>query len=157
MATAAEPEIAWDGTFYPYIPPKELRIHRALRLHTTADDEVDPITHEVLRHALWNVNTEHGNTIMKISGSPICAYGHDFNPVILDEEGGYVFFGKFNLYLAVGAGAAVKWTLENRAENPGINPGDMFLTNDPWISATHQPDVTLIAPLFVGDELFCWV
>ena len=157
MAVATDQELQWDGRFLPYIPPAQLRIHPSLRLHTETVDDVDPITHEVLRHALWNVNTEHGNVIIRTSGSPICAYGHDFNPVILDEEGGYVFFGKFNLYLAVGAGAAVKWTLEHRSENPGINPGDMFLTNDPWINATHQPDVTLIAPLFVGDELFCWV
>ena len=85
MATQARPDISWDGIDYPYIPPARLRIHESLELQTEADAHVDPITHEVLRHALWNVNTEHGNTIMKISGSPICAYGHDFNPSILDE------------------------------------------------------------------------
>ena len=63
---------------------------------------VDPIAHEVLRHALWNVNMEHGKTIMRISGSPICAYGHDFNPAILDERGDYVFFGPFLQYLGGG-------------------------------------------------------
>ena len=73
-------EIVWDGRTYPYIPPAELRIAPGLTLHDEADATIDPVTHEVLRHALWNVNTEHGNTIMKISGSPICAYGHDFNP-----------------------------------------------------------------------------
>jgi N-methylhydantoinase B len=86
-------EISWDGRHYPYIPPDELAISDGLRLHDEADATVDPVTHEVLRHALWNVNTEHGNTIMKISGSPICAYGHDFNPCILDERGNFVFFG----------------------------------------------------------------
>ena len=86
-------EISWDGRHYPYIPPDELAISDRLRLHDEADATVDPVTHEVLRHALWNVNTEHGNTIMKISGSPICAYGHDFNPCILDERGDFVFFG----------------------------------------------------------------
>ena len=86
MATT---EISWDGIDHSYVPPRELRVHESLRRHTDADDRVDPITHEVLRHALWNVNTEHGNTIMKISGSPICAYGHDFNPSILDENGDF--------------------------------------------------------------------
>ena len=113
------------------MPPRELRVHESLRRHTEADDHVDPITHEVLRHALWNVNTEHGNTIMKISGSPICAYGHDFNPSILDENGDFVFFGPFLQYLSAAAGAAVKWTLEHRSENPGIHDGDVFLTSLP--------------------------
>ena len=47
------------------------------------------------------------NTIMKISGSPICAYGHDFNPSILDENGDFVFFGPF----LVRALVFVRWPL----------------------------------------------
>jgi N-methylhydantoinase B len=157
VARTVKQEISWDGIDYPYVPPKRLRIHESLELHTEADDHVDAITHEVLRHALWNVNTEHGNTIMKISGSPICAYGHDFNPAILDENGDFVFFGPFLQYLSATGGAAVKWTLENRSENPGIQDGDIFITNDPWVGATHQSDVAAIAPIFWEGKLFCWV
>ena len=51
----------------------------------------------------------------------------------------------------------MKWTLENRSENPGISPGDIFLSNDPWIGATHQSDVGVAAPVFVDGRLFCWV
>ena len=149
--------IAWDGTTYPYIPPRELKIHPKLRLHSEAAKKVEPVTYEVLRHAMWNVNLEHGNTIMKISGSPICAYGHDFNPCLLDERGDFVFFGPFLQYLSSAASSAVKWTLENRSDNPGIEDGDIFLTNDPWIGATHQSDVTVIAPIFWEGKLFCWV
>ena len=94
---------------------------------------------------------------MKISGSPICAYGHDFNPSILDENGDFVFFGPFLQYLSAAAGAAVKWTLEYRSENPGIRDGDVFLTNDPWVGSTHQSDVAVYAPVFWEGELFCWV
>lgn len=150
-------EITWDGATYPYVAPAELDIDPSLRLHTNADDEIDPVTYEVLRHALWNVNVEHGESIIRTSGSPICAYGHDFNPAILDERGGYVFFGKYNQYLAVSSGTAIKWTLENRSGNPGINDGDIFLTNDPWIGTTHQPDVVIAKPVFIDNELFCWV
>ncbi|MCS6927705.1 MAG: hydantoinase B/oxoprolinase family protein, partial [Candidatus Binatia bacterium] len=96
-------------------------------------------------------------TIMKISGSPSCAYGHDFNPCLLDERGDFVFFGPFLQYLSSATGSAVKWTLEYRSDNPGIEDGDIFLTNDPWIGATHQSDVALIAPVFWEGELFCWV
>ena len=60
-------------------------------------------------------------------------------------------------YLAAATSPAIKWTLEYRSENPGIHPGDMFLFNDPWVGATHQSDVGIVAPVFVGDELFCWV
>jgi N-methylhydantoinase B len=147
----------WDGRKYPYRYSRELAIAPGLKLHTEAVERMDPVTYEVIRHALWNINVEHGVTIMKISGSPICAYGHDFNPCLLDEKGDFVFFGPFLQYLSSATSSAVKWTLEYRSENPGIEDGDIFLTNDPWIGATHQSDVTLIAPVFWEGELFCWV
>lgn len=150
-------DIVWDGRTFPYVPPQRLRIPAGLRLHAAKAKHLDSVTYEVVRHALWNVNVEHGNTIMKISGSPICAYGHDFNPCLLDERGDFVFFGPFLQYLSSATSSAVKWTIENRAENPGIADGDIFLTNDPWIGAIHQLDVTLIAPVFWKGELFCWV
>ena len=154
---AATSEIKWDGETYPYMPGDELDIHPSLTLHRDTAATVDPVTHEVLRHALWNVNLEHGNTVLRMSGSPIAAYGHDFNPAILDEEGDFVFFGPFLQYLAAATSAASKWTLEYRSDNPGIRPGDMFLFNDPWVGSTHQSDVGIVAPVFVDDRLFCWV
>jgi len=149
--------ISWDGKVYPYVPGPRVEPGGPVRLHEEVDPGLDPITHEVLRHALWQVNAEHGDTIMRISGSPVCAYGHDFNPVICDERGDVIFFGPFIQYLAGATGSAIKWTLENRAANPGIGPGDIFLTNDPWIGPPHQADVALLAPVFVAGELFCWV
>ena len=155
MAAAIAPK--WDGKVYPYIAPKELKIDPSLKLHRQADAALDPITYEVLRYALWNLNVEHGNTIVKVSGSPIAAYSHDFNPALLDENGDFVLFGPFLQYLSSAVGSAVKWTMEYRSENPGINDGDIFLTNDPWVGATHQSDVALMAPVFWEGELFGWV
>jgi N-methylhydantoinase B len=51
----------------------------------------------------------------------------------------------------------VKWTLEYRSGNPGIFEGDMFLSNDPWVGAAHQMDVTLLNPVFWEGKLFCWI
>jgi len=36
-------------------------------------------------------------------------------------------------------------------------PGDMLVLNDPFLGGTHLPDVTLVAPLFVGGELLGFV
>lgn len=157
MATAVSAQPSWDGKVYPYIAPKELKIDARLKLHREVATKLDPITYEVLRYALWNLNVEHGNTIVKVSGSPIAAYSHDFNPALLDENGDFVLFGPFLQYLSSALGSAVKWTMEYRSENPGICDGDIFLTNDPWVGATHQSDVALLAPVFWEGELFGWV
>lgn len=149
--------IAWDGMHYPYVAPKQLRLHESVHLHEEAAAEIDPVTHEILRYMLWSVNLEQGNTMLKISGSPIGAYGHDFNPAILDEKGDSVLMGPFLQFLSGAVNSGVKWTLENRGENPGIEPGDIFIANDPWMASTHQPDVAVMAPVFVEDRIFCWV
>jgi len=149
-------DIVWDGKEYPYIPSEPLRIDPSVRLHTDIDENLDPITFEVTRYAMWNINVEQGNTLLRVSGSPIAAYGHDFNPCLLDEKGDFVFFGPFLQYLSSAANSAVKWTLEYRSTNPGVSDGDVFLTNDPWIGSTHQTDVCVYAPLFWEGELFCW-
>ncbi len=148
--------IKWDGRTYPYIPSEPLRIDPGLDLHEAMDAQIDPISFEVIRYAMWNINVEQGNTLLRVSGSPIAAYGHDFNPCLLDERGNFVFFGPFLQYLSSASGSAVKWTLEYRSSNPGIRDGDIFLTNDPWVGATHQTDVTVYAPLFWEGRLFCW-
>lgn len=131
-----------------------------VRLHDVsaqAVDELDALTYEVVRHRLESITNEMGEAIVRMSGSIIVTDCNDFNFAILDEVGDTVQMGLYNTELAACSDMAVKWTLENRAANPGIRPGDMFLCNDPWVGGgLHQNDVSLMAPLFVGDELFAW-
>jgi N-methylhydantoinase B len=149
-------EIKWDGKNYPYIPSEPFEVDPAIKFHDDVEEDIDPISFEVIRYALWNINVEQGNTLLRISGSPIAAYGHDFNSCMLDERGNFVFFGPFLQYLSSASGSAVKWTLEYRSPDPGFNDGDIFLTNDPWVGAIHQADVCLYTPLYWEGELFCW-
>ena len=140
-----------------YIPPEKLNISPKLKLHRKASSKIDPITYEVVRHSLWNINEEHGATIQRLSGSPVAMYALDLNPSILSEDGEFVFFGPYMQYMSGVTDTQVKWILENRSDNPGIKDGDMFLANDPWVGAAHQQDVMLICPVFHEGELFCWV
>jgi N-methylhydantoinase B len=150
-------DVVFDGVNNPYVPPKELTISPKLRLHRDAGGDIDPVTFEVIRHHLWNVNEEHGATIQRLSGSPVAMYALDLNPSILTEDAEFVFFGPYMQYMSGVTDTQVKWILENRSDNPGIRDGDMFLANDPWVGAAHQQDVMLICPVFHEGELFCWV
>ena len=148
---------AFDGRKTGYVPPKKLSISRKLKLQSKHVKNLDPITYEVVRHALWHVNEEHGATIQRLSGSPVAMYALDLNPSILTEDGEFVYFGPYMQYMSGVTDTQVKWVLEYRSDNPGICDGDMFLANDPWVGAAHQQDVMLICPVFWEGELFCWV
>ena len=150
-------DIDFDGVNHPYVPPKELRISPKLKLHREWDTEIDPVTYEVVRHNLWQINEEHGATIQRLSGSPVAMYALDLNPSLLTEDAEFVYFGPYMQYMSGVTDTQVKWTLEFRSDNPGIRDGDMFLANDPWVGAAHQQDVMLLCPVFWEGELFCWV
>ena len=149
--------VTWDGIARGYVPPEPLRIDPGLALHDAAPADVDPVTFEVIRYALLNANVEHGQTLQRLCVSPITMLTRDFQPSILTERGELVFLGPYLQYFSNAQALTVKWILENRSADPGIGPGDMFLSNDPYVGAPHQPDTTVAAPVFVGDQLFCWV
>lgn len=128
-----------------------------LELHAETADEIDPITYEVIRHRLWNLNREQAATLVRLSGSPSAIYGHDFNPVVFTETGEWVFFGPFIQYLSAGADEGVRWTMRHRAENPGIEDGDIYMSSDPWIGTQHAQDILFQCPVFVDGKIFCWV
>lgn len=156
-ASCLLPPASFDGKTTSYIPGAELQIDPALRLQREAATDLDPITFEVLRHNLWNINEELGMTIQRISGSPVAMYAFDLNSSIFTEDGEFVYYGPYQLYMSGVSDVQVKWTLEHRSGNPGIREGDMFLSNDPWVGAAHQMDVTLMCPVFWQGELFCWI
>jgi N-methylhydantoinase B len=147
----------YDGVTFPYIPGDTLSIDPRLALHRDFTDKIDPITYEVVRHHLWNINEELGMTIQRISGSPVAMYAFDLNSSIFTEDGEFIYYGPYQLYMSGVSDVQVKWTLEHRSGNPGIFEGDMFLSNDPWVGAAHQMDVTLLAPIFWEGKLFCWI
>lgn len=137
--------------------PDESSISPKLKLFPyDPEREVDPVTLEVVAHKLWQINDEQGQALKKISGSPVATDANDFNVVLCDELGDIVNIGPYYLPHAANVDFMVKWTVEHRSENPGIEPDDMFLCNDPWVGALHPQDVAVLSPVFVGDELLCW-
>jgi N-methylhydantoinase B len=149
--------VQWDGIHHSYRPrPGWIdRISSSVSLHTIEDD-VDPVTFEVLRNRMWTINIGHGETLKRVSGSPVYQSG-DFNVAILTETGETVIDGPYAQFLSQGAPNGVAYILEHLSHDPGIADGDIFLTNDPWIGAVHQMDVLLAMPVFVDGKVFAWV
>lgn len=147
----------WDGTRYSYIPPARLRIDPSLHLHSDSEPDLDPVTYQVLRSRFWNMNLDHSDTIKRVSGSPVIVYMEDFNTSLLTEDGDTVVCGPSIQYFTGYGDLVVKWTLENRSANPGIEDGDIFIQNDPYVGTAHQIDVQLYMPVFQDGRLFCWI
>src|SRR5262245_17276651 len=112
----------WDGRARPYIAPDELSIDPSLRLHTETTATVDPITLEVVRYSLLHLNFEHASLLCRLAISPAVMVTRDMQTSLLTEVGELAFMGPGLQYFATASSLIVKWTLENRAASPGINP-----------------------------------
>ena len=155
---ASQKQTDWNGRTHSYRPSANWRdrISAKVRLHRDTTAALDPVTFEVLRQKLWTVNMAHGDTIVRISGSPLLA-SLDFNMSILTEDAEVVINAPYVQFLNAGAPLGIRYIMETYSGSPGIDEGDIFCCNDPWIGACHQMDVLFAAPIFIDGQLFGWV
>ncbi len=118
---------------------------------------VDPITFEILRHRLWSINEEGANTLERVSGSLIASEVHDMNTSIMTATGDSLVIAPYMLVHAISMETIAKDVVASCADNPGIRPDDMFLTNDPFAGAQHQMDVVVLGAIHYEGELIGWV
>jgi N-methylhydantoinase B len=57
---------------------------------------------------------------------------------------------------AMSLASTVQTIVRDYADNPGIAPGDIWMSNDPYVGACHQMDVVVVAPIHYQGELVAW-
>lgn len=119
--------------------------------------DVDPVAFEVMWHKLLDITEEMGIKYMRTSGSPVLVGAYDASTGITLPDGTLVAMGPYITTQAHVLRLIVDAVRTHRVEAPGIEPGDMFICNDPFLGATHQPDVATVAPVHAGQELVAWV
>src|SRR5882672_3316593 len=124
---------------------------------STLPTRVDPVTFEILRHRLWSINEEAGHTLERVSGSLIASEVHDMNTSIMNAQGDSLVLAPYMLVHAISMETLAKDVVANYQDNPGIDPDDMFLSNDPYVGAQHQMDVVVLGAIHWEGELIGWV
>ena len=114
---------------------------------------LDPITYEVVRHRLWQINDEQGTTIRTIATSPIVVEGNDFNVGLFTREGELVVAGPYVLTHVQTMDAVVQNVIK-LAED--VRDGDVYFVNDPHLGALHQNDAAVVTPLYHAGECVLW-
>ena len=112
---------------------------------------VDATTVEVIKGALIYAAEEMGVALRKSAYSPNIKERMDHSCALFDHERRLVAQAE-HIPVHLGSMAlAVREGLRNYQGD--LDAGDMILLNDPYISGTHLPDLTLIAPVYQEDEL----
>jgi N-methylhydantoinase B len=116
---------------------------------------VDPITFEVLSHRLQQITREMGITLERTGGTVNTTQQHDYNASLYRADGEIIAAGETYGHHVVCAGFAVKRILE-RFGRDEVFPDDIFLLNDPYLAAIHNPDMYVISPIHFDNELVGW-
>jgi N-methylhydantoinase B len=104
----------------------------------------DPFTMQVIRNYLYATTQEMIETTVRTAYSPTFAEGHDFSCAIFDSSGRMVIQSR-GIGVHLGSLVGAMQALVRKFPHP--EPGDVFITNDPYL-ATHQPDVVVARPIF---------
>lgn len=121
-----------------------------------ASKVIDPITFEVVRHKLQAMTEEQAITLKAVSGSPVVTDATDFNNGIYLTDGSIVTMGPQVLFHTGTMSAVIRNITADFAASPGIKEGDMYILNDPYKGAVHQPDVSIVAPIFHRGRHVAW-
>lgn len=113
-----------------------------------APEELDLVTVDIFESALANARNEMDALMTRTTMSPAIREQQDeFN--VIAEPSGKMIVGQFGSFIP---GFLEAW-------KDTIEPGDIFLTNDPYSVAgavSHHNDWLILMPIFVGETLIAW-
>lgn len=117
----------------------------------------DPLTFEVLRHRISSIADEGSAVLGMVSASPVASEANDCNVAIMQADGSAVAIGPGLSSHGIACMLTARYVQAEYQENPGIREGDMFLSNDPFLSTPHQTCIALVGPVFWEGKVVAWV
>jgi len=112
------------------------------------ESRVDPVTLDLIEHALKNLRAEMDAVLYRTAMSPGIREQHDAFPLVADPSGKMVV-GQF--------GSFIPGFLSGYSGS--IEDGDVFFLNDPYScngAISHLNDWLVLLPIFVDDRLTGW-
>lgn len=115
---------------------------------TVTTSTLDPITLEVYWNRLISLMDEVDTTLVRTSFSTIVGESRDFAVIMLDASGRSVAQSTFSSpAFTVTLPFTVKAFLK-KFPLETLQPGDVLITNDPWLASGHLPDFAIAMPVF---------
>lgn len=118
---------------------------------------LNPIEVEMMRNALTGICDEMYVAIMRSAYSTNIKERRDHSTAIFDIKGRTIAQGESLPLLLASMHGLVEVVLERYGLNQ-IMPGDMFLSNDPYVGrGSHLPDIAAVMPIFSDGQLVAFV
>ena len=122
---------------------------------------LDPVTLTVIQNGLIQVCNEMDLAFVRAAFSPVISEGMDRSDGIYDAaDGALIAQGELGLPVFVGTMQFSTQAVIERVKSHyagKVDPGDVFIVNDPYLGGTHLMDVRFVQPFFYRGELFAWL
>ena len=113
---------------------------------------IDPIALEVLWSRLLSVTNEQQAALMRTAFSTVVRESQDLACGVFDTRGNMVAQSETGTPGHINAMATCMRHFMAVYPEATLEPGDVLITNDPWMTAGQINDITLVTPIFTGDR-----
>ena len=121
---------------------------------------LDPITLVVIQSGLQQVCNEMDLAFCRAAFSPVISEAQDRSDgIYAAADGALIAQGDLGLPVFVGTMQDSSRAVIERARDKRwkIDPGDVFIVNDPYLGGTHLMDVRFVKPFFYRGKIFAWL
>lgn len=149
-------EAGWQAevTAYDHLV---LRRVEALPQRHAIGTTVDPVMLEIFNNLFMSIAEQMGLRLQNTAYSVNIKERLDFSCAIFDGDGNLVANAPHMPVHLGSMGESIKSVMRKNAGR--MQPGDVYVLNDPYNGGTHLPDVTVISPVFdaAGGEILFYV
>ena len=116
----------------------------------------DPFILEILWNRLIAIVDEAAATLVRTSFSTVVRESYDFSCVLTDPQGNSLAQASASIPSFIGTLPKTVKHFVGEFPTSSMRPGDVFITNDPWLGTGHLPDVNVARPIFRDDTLIAF-
>src|ERR1700745_4254600 len=109
---------------------------------------LDPVTLEILWARLRSIVDEAAKVIVRTSFSTLSNEANDFSCVLTDVRGLSLAQNTSSIPSFIATLPATVRHFLNAIGAANMKPGDVFITNNPWMGTGHLNDVCVVKPIF---------
>ena len=119
-------------------------------LQYAAGTTVDPVLLEVFNNLFMNIAEQMGLQLQNTAYSVNIKERLDFSCALFDAEGQLIANAPHMPVHLGSMGESIQTVIR---DNQGrMQPGDVFVLNDPYHGGTHLPDITVITPVYLDES-----
>jgi N-methylhydantoinase B len=108
----------------------------------------DPIELEIFKNIFHSIAEEMGAALRRTAFSPNIKERRDYSCAVFDASAQVLAMGD---HMPVHLGS-MPMSVRAAVEKLALGPGDVAMLNDPFAGGTHLPDITLVAPVYIGKR-----